>query len=85
VEGGGFCVPFSAYDADALRVLTRALFEALATLNKSVPRPLTSSEKAHFHERIIRNLKEAYDAGQRDPEALKRIALRGVLISPLPR
>jgi hypothetical protein len=78
-------VPFSAYDPDALRVLTRALFEALAVLNKSAPRTLTGAEKAHFRNSIARNLMDAYDAGERDPAALNRAAFRGVFVSPLPR
>jgi hypothetical protein len=37
-------VPFSVYDSDALRVLTPALFDALAFLNKSPTRTLNASK-----------------------------------------
>jgi hypothetical protein len=73
------------YDSDALRILTRALFEALAIIDDSAPRILTSSEKARFRSSVAGNLMDAYDAGERDPKALNRAALRGLFISPLER
>ncbi len=78
-------MPFSAYDSDALRVLTPALSEALEILNKSAARNLTGAKKAHFRNSVARNLMDAYDSGERDPAALSRAALRGVFVSPIPR
>jgi hypothetical protein len=78
-------VPFSTYDANALRVVTPALFEALTTINRSAPRALSDAQKAYFRNRIIRNVTDAYDSGEHDPEALKRAALRGLFVSRLER
>ncbi len=76
---------FSAYGSNALRVLTAALSEALAILDKSASRDLTGAQKAHFRNSVARNLMDAYDSGERDPTALNRAALRGLFISPIPR
>ena len=78
-------MPFSAYDSDALRVLTPALSEALEVLNKSAARNLTSAEKAHFRNSVARNLMDAYDCGERDPKALNQLGLRGLFVAHLSR
>jgi hypothetical protein len=76
---------FSAYGSNAVRALTPALSDALAFLDKSAARVLTGAEKTDFRNNIARNLMDAYDAGERDPKALNRAALRGVFVSPLPQ
>jgi hypothetical protein len=76
-------MPFSAYGSDALRLLAPALNDALAILDKSASRDLTDAEKVQFRTSVARNLMDAYDAGERDPTALSRASLRGILVSPV--
>jgi len=74
-------MPFSAYDSDALRLLSAALSEALESVRKSAKRPLTESETAGFSKRLAAQLMEVFDRGERDPAALKRAALQGIYLS----
>jgi hypothetical protein len=69
-------MPFSAYGRGALRVLSAALAEVIATARKSAGAPLSETETSSFSERITTNLMRAYDRGKRGPEALQLAALR---------
>jgi hypothetical protein len=70
-------MPFSSYDAHALRLLWRAHAEAMASLQK-LGRPFSESEKAKLSKRVVENLTRAYDTGLREPAALHSAAIRGV-------
>ena len=70
-------MPFSSYDAHALRLLWHAHSEAMASLQK-LERPLSEGEKASLSKRVVENLSRAYDTGLREPDALHAAAIRGV-------
>jgi hypothetical protein len=72
-------VPFSAYDADDIRLLSAALAEALKWLERSIGHLLTEAETANISPRLARNLMNAFDGGERDPAALRDAALKGFL------
>jgi hypothetical protein len=72
-------VQYSAYDSDDLCLLSAALSEALGLVRKSAGGPLTETETSDFSERLAANLFRVFDSGERDPAALKRAALKGVL------
>jgi hypothetical protein len=74
-------MPFSAYDSDALRLLSAALSDALDSLGKLKGRALTETETLDFSKKLTANLMSVFDNGERDPAALKRAALRGVYAS----
>jgi hypothetical protein len=74
-------MPFSAYDSDALRLLSEALSDALDTLGKSKGRALTETETSDFSKKLTANLMAVFDNGERDPAAFKRAALRSVYAS----
>jgi hypothetical protein len=74
-------MPFSAYESDALRVLSAALSEALDTLRKLNGRALTETETSDFSKKLAANLMAVFDNGERDPAVLSRAALRGVYAS----
>ena len=64
---------------DDLRLLSAALSDALGLVQKSAGGPLTETETSDFRERLAANLFVVFDSGERDPAALKRAALKGVL------
>ena len=70
------------YDSDDLRLLSAALSDALELVQKSAGGPLTETETSDFSERLAANLFRVFDSGERDPAALKRAALKGVLWAP---
>jgi len=74
-------MPFSAYDSDALRLLSAALSDALETFRKSKGRALTETETSDLGIKLTANLMAAFDNGEREPAALKRAALRGVYVA----
>ena len=74
-------MPFSAYDSDALRVLSAALSDTLDTLRKSTGRELTEIETSDFTKKLTANLMAAFDDGTRETAALKRAALEGEYVS----
>jgi hypothetical protein len=77
-------MPFSAYDSDALRVLSAALSDTLDTLRKSMGREFTETETSTFSKKLTANLMAAFDDGKREPAALRRAALAGVYVSLRP-
>ena len=66
----------SAYDSDRLGLLSGALADALASARKTIGRQLSEDEVSDLTVTIIRNLMEAHDDGERDPDALQRAAVR---------
>lgn len=72
-------MPFSVYEPDAVRLLSAALSDALEDVRESAGGPLTEIETTDFTKRLADNLMRAFDFGERDPAALKRAALRGIL------
>jgi len=75
---------FSAYDTEALRLLTTALAEALVTFRASKRTALTETETSDVTRKITANLMTAYDNGERAPAALARVALQGVAMAQPP-
>jgi hypothetical protein len=74
-------MPFSAYDSDALRLLSAALSDALDTLRKLNGRALTETETSDVSKKLTANLMAVFDNGERDLAVLTRAALRGVYAS----
>ena len=68
-----------AYDSDDLRLLSAALSAAMGAVRKYAGGPLSETETSNFSTRLARNLMKVFDSGERDPAALERAALRGVL------
>jgi hypothetical protein len=68
-----------AYDSNDLRLLSATLSAAMGIVRSYAGGPLTPSETSDFSTRLARNLMEIFDSGERDPAALERAALRGVL------
>lgn len=60
-------MPFSAYDSEAIRLLSTALAEVMAAADRRLP----TGEFAAINRAVTRKLIEAYDDGERDPGALK--------------
>jgi hypothetical protein len=73
-------MPNSIYDPEADRLLSAVLSEALDVVRRSAPTPLSEARMSDARQRINRNLREAYDNGERGPSALKRVGLRDVLV-----
>ena len=72
----------SAYDSDDLRLLSAAHSKALEAIREVAAGPLTPTEISDFSRRLAQNLLNAFDAGERNPAMLKRVALKGVLWEP---
>jgi hypothetical protein len=68
-----------AYDSDDLRLLSAALSAAMGIVRNNAGGPLTSTETSDFTTSLARNLMQVFDSGERDPAALERAALQGVL------
>jgi hypothetical protein len=68
-----------AYDSDDLRLLSAALSAAIGVVRNCAGGPLSPTETSNFNTRLARNLMNAFDSGERDPGALERAALQGVL------
>ena len=71
-------MPFSAYDSDAIRLLSAAFTDALEVIRKSAPNALSDGETANLSKQIANNLLTAFDRGERDASALGRAALNGI-------
>ena len=72
-------MPFSVYDSHALRLLSEALNDVWPDVERYWPTPLSPAESADIKHKIAQNLTRSYDNGEREPEALRRAALKGVL------
>jgi hypothetical protein len=66
-----------AYDSNDLRLLSAALSAAMGIVRSYAGGPLSPSETSDFSTRLARM--EVFDSGERDPAALERAALLGVL------
>jgi hypothetical protein len=77
-------MPFSAYDADGVRLLCGALADALEYVRKATGRDLSEAEVSDVRKTLVRRLTMDHDSGERDPDALKRAALREVFASRPP-
>ena len=75
---------FSVSKSAGVRVLSTAHSDALGYVVSVLPDKLDEREQAILSKRLTRNLLDAHDSGERDPEALRSAALRGVL-APKPR
>ena len=72
---------FSSYNSSGVRALTNAYADALGFARSALPRKLNEQEEAILSRQLTRNLMDAHDSGERDPEALRRAALLGVLMA----
>jgi hypothetical protein len=72
----------SAYDSDDLRLLSAAHSAALEVIRHVAGGPLTPTEISDFSRRLAQNLMNVFDAGERNPVALRHAALKGVLWEP---
>jgi hypothetical protein len=77
-------VQFSSYNSLGVRALSGAYADALGYARLVLPRKLSTEEDTLLGERLTQNLMDAHDSGERDPGALRRAALRGVLVSGRP-
>lgn len=74
-------MPFSEYDPHDYRLLCAEFSHALAIVRKASGGNLTEFQMSDYCDRIVTNLTEAFDRNQ-DPSALRRAALRGVIVPP---
>ena len=77
-------MPFSAYDPEAVRLLSAAVSEALDFVQRAAAKPFTENETTNISKQIAANLMRVFDLGERDPSALKRAALEGLSATPQP-
>lgn len=70
-------MPFSAYDEEAIRLLSTALAEVMAETDPQRP----AAELAAFNRAVTRKLIEAYDGGERDLGALKRAGAEALAVT----
>lgn len=70
---------FSPQASPALSVLSDAYAAALGYARSTSPRILSQREDANLSRQITLNLLDAHDSGVRDPAALSRAALQGVV------
>lgn len=68
-----------AYDSEAIALFSAALSSALAEVDRSPLRFSPRAVKASFPVKITRQVIDAYDAGIRDLETLKKVGLSSVL------
>ena len=69
----------SAYDSDDLRLFSAVHSDALKAIQEVAGGPLVPTEMSDFSRRLAQNLMSVFDAGERNPIALRRAALKGVL------
>ena len=74
---------FSSQNSSGVRVLSNAYVDAREFVQSILPRKLNDHEETLLSRRITRNLIDAHDSGEREPGALRRAALVGVLASGL--
>jgi hypothetical protein len=72
---------FSPYNSSGVRELSNAYADALGFARSALPRKLNEKEETMLSRQLTRNLMDAHDSGERDPRALRRAALQGVLVS----
>ena len=67
-------VPVSAYDSDAICLLSTAVEQTMSTADQH----RSASEVAEFNRAVTRKLIEAFDGGERDPDALRRVGVEAL-------
>ena len=72
---------FSAYNSNGLRVLSGVLSDALGSVRKTAGHPLSEVQIASVSNALVQNLMKTHDSGERDPDALRRTALRALVAS----
>ena len=72
----------SAYDREALRLLSGVLFDVKRTIESWAVRPFTEGERTDVTRAVADRLMRVFDTGERDPRTLKRAAMEG-LSAPL--
>jgi hypothetical protein len=74
-------MPFAAYNSNGVRLLCGALADSLEYVRKATGRELSEAEVSDIRKTLVHRLTMAHDSGERDPDALKRAALREVFAS----
>lgn len=69
----------SAYETQAINALASALDDVIADLERHGERPIGVAEKRNLTLNVTQRLLEAYDDGERDPEALRRAGAAGLV------
>ena len=72
-------VLFSSRNYSGAHVLSDAYAAARAHARSALPHTLSEQEEVCLNRQLTRNLLDAHDSGVRDPDALRRAALQGVL------
>jgi len=73
-------VLFSPRGPSGFRALSGAYADALGLARSALPGRLSERDEVLLSRRLTRNLMDAHDSGERDPAALTRAALQGVLV-----
>jgi hypothetical protein len=73
-------MPFSAYNSNGVRLLSAAHSEAMGLVQRASGHSLSEVETSAVSKKLVENLKETHDSGERDPRALKRAALQGIFV-----
>ena len=71
-------MPFSAYNSNGLRLLSAPHSDAMGLVRRASGHSLSEVETSAVSKKLVENLKETHDSGERDPKALKRAALQGI-------
>ena len=69
-------MPFAAYDSNGVRLLSGVLADAMISARKTVGHKLSEAEVSDIRQTLVHRLTMAHDSGERDPDALKRVAVR---------
>ena len=69
-------MPFAAYNSNGVRLLCGALANSLEYVRKATGRELIEAEVSDIRKTLVHHLTMAHDSGERDPDALKRAAVR---------
>ena len=64
----------NAYDPEEVRAIANTLNQALRAIETRLKRRLSGDERARYTDRIIDDLLDAFDAGERTSEELERVA-----------
>jgi hypothetical protein len=68
----------SPHSAASIRILSAALSGAFSEFDESRRSARPNREKAELRRKLTQSLLEAFEAGERDPEALKRAGLAAI-------
>ena len=79
--GEDFTLPFAAYNSSGVRLLCDALADSLEYVRKATERELSEAEVSDVRKTLVHRLTLDHDSGERNPDALRRAALREVFAS----